>query len=106
MKQVLSRLFPFTRGLCHAYWAPNFWSLYNFMDKVLNVLDNHFLHKWPQKVTSVASMTGGLVENVKHVILPNILPSHTALLSLLFMMVCFFIHSDACWQAEYFLGDL
>ncbi|CAH8852983.1 unnamed protein product [Trichobilharzia szidati] len=86
MKQVLSRLFPFTRGLCHAYWAPNFWSLYNFMDKVLDVLDDHFLHKWPQKVTSVASMTGGLVENVKHVILPNILPSHTALLSLLFMM--------------------
>ncbi|KAG0501262.1 hypothetical protein HPP92_001334 [Vanilla planifolia] len=35
IQKVFHRLFPFGRGLCHSYWAPNIWVFYIVVDKVL-----------------------------------------------------------------------
>ncbi|MCO5593393.1 hypothetical protein L7F22_047406 [Adiantum nelumboides] len=86
MGQVLRRLFPFGRGLCHAYWAPNFWALYNASDKMLFYISRKFgFHVIKEK----AVMTGGLVGDSKvHAILPQITPGISLLLVLLAMFPC------------------
>lgn len=70
MPQVLGRLFPFGRGLTHAYWAPNAWALYNGLDKILSV-------GWKKLGITISSragaLTGGLVgETGGHAILPQV----------------------------------
>ncbi|XP_017407523.1 probable dolichyl pyrophosphate Glc1Man9GlcNAc2 alpha-1,3-glucosyltransferase isoform X2 [Vigna angularis] len=58
IEQVIRRLFPFGRGLCHAYWAPNFWVFYIMSDKGLAFI----LRKLGFNIQMpAASFTAGLV---------------------------------------------
>ncbi|XP_034034246.1 probable dolichyl pyrophosphate Glc1Man9GlcNAc2 alpha-1,3-glucosyltransferase [Thalassophryne amazonica] len=82
LPQVLSRLFPFKRGLCHAYWAPNIWALYNILDKSLVLLGVR-LKLLQEAELPRASMTGGLVQEFQHSVLPSVSPSVTLVCTLL-----------------------
>jgi len=86
--QILSRLFPFKRGLTHSYWAPNVWAIYNFLDRALIVLTRPLRlgSTKPAADASTVAPTRGLVQDVEHVTLPTITPRMTAILTLLSML--------------------
>lgn len=79
MENVLARLFPFSRGLTHAYWAPNVWAIYSFVDRLLTFT-------W-YKGSHVAGSTRGLVGNVEFGALPDIEPKLTFFLTLFYQVV-------------------
>ncbi|KAK5127982.1 glycosyl transferase [Meristemomyces frigidus] len=80
MPQVLSRLFPFSRGLCHAYWAPNVWAMYSFSDRVLIYAAPYL--KLPINQDAVNSVTRGLVGDTSFAVLPDVSPRMTFILTL------------------------
>lgn len=70
IQQVFRRMFPFGRGLCHAFWAPNFWVFYIILDKLFAFL----LVKLGFHIQApTASFTGGLVgDSSPFAVLPRV----------------------------------
>lgn len=90
LRQIVNRLFPFKRGLTHAYWAPNAWSIYNLVDKILATIFKDSL-----KVTfdlesisrtKTVTSTSGLVQEYDHQHLPSVKPLTTFVLVGCFMV--------------------
>jgi alpha-1,3-glucosyltransferase len=89
MQQICSRLFPFARGLNHAYWAANFWALYTFADRVLlrvaslrpqlfaSFIDGHAARN------GLSSASRGLIGDTSFGVLPTITAGHCFLLTAL-----------------------
>ncbi|CAK7566918.1 MAG: glycosyl transferase [Sporothrix epigloea] len=82
LPQILSRLFPFSRGLCHAYWAPNIWAMYSFTDRVLIYVAPRF--GWHVKTHALTSVTRGLVGDTAFAVLPDVSPRTCFILTIIF----------------------
>ncbi|KAL0582036.1 glycosyl transferase [Marasmius crinis-equi] len=82
--QLLSRLFPFTRGLNHAYWAPTAWALVTTMDRILLRYVQKMGIDVPINPEGVASSSRGLVGDTVFAVLPNVKPIHTFTITIIF----------------------
>ncbi len=93
MPQLALRLFPFSRGLTHAYWAPNVWALYSFVDRVLVHAHRHvplartLLGNLSLDPRLAAAPTRGLVGDVEFLVLPQVTPRVTFLLTLFYQVM-------------------
>lgn len=85
LEQLKSRLFPFSRGLCHAYWAPNVWAIYSFTDRVLIAAAPYL--KLTVDPGALESVTRGLVGDSSFAVLPNINPQQCFGLTLAFQVL-------------------
>jgi len=87
LPQLLSRLFPFTRGLNHAYWAPNAWALVTAIDRVLLQLAGRFGADFVVNQQGVVSTSRGLVGDTTFAVLPTIKPIHTFVITIVFQTI-------------------
>lgn len=91
--QLKQRLFPFKRGLTHAYWAPNVWAIYNAVDWLIA--------KVLFKKTGTPVYMTGLVQEFDHLLLPSISPLVTFILSIAGMAPVLVV----LWKKCHFAAD-
>ncbi|GAA5822299.1 hypothetical protein JCM5353_001562 [Sporobolomyces roseus] len=85
LQQIVSRLFPFQRGLNHAYWAGNAWALVSAADRVLvKYLASRGVSISTEALTSSSR---GLIGSTTFGVLPNITPAATFLLTFSFLSI-------------------
>ncbi|KAK4054426.1 glycosyl transferase [Microbotryomycetes sp. JL201] len=87
VRQIMSRLFPFQRGLNHAYWAANAWALVTAADRVL--VKYLTSRGWPVSPEAVASASRGLVGDTTFGVLPTITP--TVCFAIVFLITLVFM---------------
>ena len=86
---ILHFLYFSLRGLTHAYWAPNFWAIYNAADRLIMFLckkfgmssiigENCHFHQ--------SASTSGLVQDTVHCVLPSIPPIITLIFTVATMI--------------------
>ncbi|KAF9989100.1 glycosyl transferase [Mortierella antarctica] len=87
LPELAGRLFPFKRGLCHSYWAANFWALYSFVDRIMILM----VAKTPLgqylnlslDTAALSATTRGLVGDTAFGVLPTVTAQHTLILTVL-----------------------
>lgn len=104
IQQIFSRLFPFQRGLNHAYWAANFWALVTAADRILVKcqlrdksiardtaltlpLADLLARGWPVSPEAIDSSSRGLVGDTTFGVLPSVTPALCFSITLGFTLV-------------------
>lgn len=98
LMQIFSRLFPFGRGLVHAYWAPNIWALYYGADKFLSFFIRRVMkiHLLDSNGNQLANSASGLVGDFALHVLPRVTPGFCGVL----LILCSVIASVAYWRSS------
>jgi alpha-1,3-glucosyltransferase len=87
LTQIFSRLFPFGRGLVHAYWAPNLWAFYIFLDKMLLFLCRRLKLPFSADLSNALSSSSGKVGVYGLAFFPQISAGHCLFMTLIAVLV-------------------